>query len=190
MRLVPLRVASAVLGLCPNTLRKYADEGKIKTIRTPSNQRRFDLDSFLGTQVDAAVICYCWVSSYKQKDDLARQVVYMRELFPSAEIVKDIGTGLNFKRKGLCSLLERLHRGDKLTLVVAHKDRLARFGWEIFQTLLEQNGGELMVLDRVSHSPTKELTEDLLSILTVFSCRMHGLRRYRNEIEKDKNLSD
>ena len=92
--------------------------------------------------------------------------------------------------KGLQSILRRIMQGDKFTLIVAHRDRLCRFGIELFQFMLEQNGGELMVLDKSEVSPQQELTEDLLAILHVFSCRMHGLRRYENQIKEDKNLSD
>jgi predicted site-specific integrase-resolvase len=113
----------------------------------------------------------------------------MREKFPQAEIIKDIGSGLNFKRKGLRSVLDRLSQGTKLTIVVAHKDRLARFGFELIEYLVNKNGGEILVLDKVSFSPQRELVEDILSILTVFSCRMHGLRRYHSEIQEDPNLS-
>lgn len=125
-----------------------------------------------------------------KKNDLARQVAFMREKFKNAEIVKDIGSGLNFKRKGLQTILQRLLQGHKFTLIVAHRDRLCRFGFELINYLFEQNGGEIMVLDNTEASPQRELTEDLLAILHVFSCRMHGLRRYENEIKEDKNLSD
>ena len=114
----------------------------------------------------------------------------MRESYPYAEIVSDIGGGLNFRRKGLVSLLERLHRGDKLRIVVAHRDRLARFGFELIQWLAEQNGGGIVVLDNTDYSPEQELTQDILAILHTFSCRLHGLRRYRNAIKEDQGLSD
>jgi putative resolvase len=136
-----------------------------------------------------STICYCRVSSSKQKDDLARQVVFMREKFPSSEIIQDIGSGINYKRNGIKTILERLLQGEKLTVVVAFKDRLARFGTEIFKFLIEKNGGEFLVLNDNKFSPERELTEDLLAILTVFSCRMHGLRRYKQEIKENKDLS-
>ena len=77
----------------------------------------------------------------------------MRQRFPDSEIVTDVGGGLNFQRKGLVSLLERLHRGDKLQIVVAHRDRLARFGFELIQWMAEQNGGQILVLENTDHSP-------------------------------------
>lgn len=189
MKYVPLREAKLILGLCGKTLRKYADDGKIETIRSPGGKRLFNLETFIGHPQKNYTLCYCRVSSQKQKDDLARQVFYMREKFPEAEIVQDIGSGLNFKRKGLRSLLDRAMQGDKLSLVVAHRDRLARFGFELIEFIIKQAGGEILVLDRTEHSPERELTEDLMAILTVFSCRMHGLRRYCTQIQKDKDLS-
>ena len=191
--LVPLRKAIELTGLSANTLRKYGDEGTIRIQRIGNGQRLFDVSDLLARKGEAGgkpVVCYCRVSSAKQRDDLARQVVFMRERFPNADIVSDIGSGLNYKRKGLQAVLRRLLQGDKLTLVVAHRDRLCRFGFDLVRFLVEQNGGEIMVLDREDVSPQRELKEDLLSILHVFSCRMHGLRRYESKIKEDKGLSD
>ncbi len=81
----------------------------------------------------SCTVCYCRVSSSKQRDDLARQVAYLHGFFPEAEIIKDIGSGLNYKRKGLRTILERVVRPDKLTVVVAHRDRLTRFGFELIE---------------------------------------------------------
>lgn len=193
--LVPLRKAMQLSGLSPNTLRKYADNGTIRAERVGvRKQRLFDVSELLAvnkkTDGGKPTVCYCRVSSRKQTDDLARQVVFMREQFPNADIIQDVGSGLNFKRKGLQDILQRLLQGDKFTLVVAHRDRLCRFGFELIEYLFEQNGGEIMVLNKAEVSPQRELTEDLLAILHVFSCRMHGLRRYTDKIKEDKDLSD
>jgi len=187
---IPLRKAVQELGLHPNTLRKYADEGKIRSIRNAAGQRLFDVQSYIRGALPASLVCYCRVRSPKQRDDLERQIAFMRSLYPDAEIIRDIGSGLNCKRKGLRALLLRLLAGDKLTLVVAHKDRLARFGFDLVHYLVEHNGGEVVVLDQAVHSPTAELTQDLLSILTVFSCRMHGLRKYRHHIKENPLLTN
>jgi predicted site-specific integrase-resolvase len=188
MAYVPLRKAVEFLGLHPNTLRKYADEGSIRSIKNGAGQRLYDVESYRRDCAKPAIICYCRVSSAKQKEDLKRQVEYMRERYPEAEVIEDIGSGLNFKRKGLRSLLVRLMRGDKLTIVVACRDRLCRFGFDLFEFLAQQNGGSVMVLEQSSDSPESELTSDLLSILHVFSCRMHGLRSYGKKIKEDTNL--
>ena len=113
----------------------------------------------------------------------------LNRLFKGAEIVRDIGGGLNYKRKEFLKLLERLHSGEKLQTVVADEDRLARFGFEHIQWMAQQNGGEVMVLNDTNASPKEELTQDILSILDTFSRRLHRLRRYRQAIKEDKILS-
>ncbi|MBK1641212.1 IS607 family transposase [Chromatium okenii] len=185
---IPSREAAKRLGCHPCTLRKWADAGKIPHIRTSSGQRRYDVDAYLRIQPQRVIISYCRVSSFKQRDDLDRQVQFMREKYPQAELIKDIGTGLNFKRKGLNSILERALRGECIQLVVAHRDRLARFGYELIQQIIEHNGGELVILDQSAHSPEHELTKDLFNILHVFSCRMPGLKNYKNQV--NQALSD
>ncbi|MBB1078015.1 IS607 family transposase [Rhodoferax sp. 4810] len=181
---VTTREAAKRLGCHPETLRRWANAGKIPHIRTSSGQRRYDVDAYLRIQTQRIVISYCRVSSFKQRHDLDRQVQFMRNQYPQAEIIKDIGSGLNFKRKGLKTILERAMRGDCIQLVVAHRDRLARFGYELIQQVIEHNGGELVVLDQTSHSPEHELTKDLLNILHVFSYRMHGLSNYKKQVNQ------
>ena len=189
MSYLPSRKAAAQLGLHPQTLRRYARQGKTPFYRNSGGQRLYDVDAFLRGEADPEIVCYCRVSSAKQRGDLQRQVAHLRELFPEAQVVTDVAGGLNWRRKGFISILERLHRGDKLQIVVAHRDRLARFGFELIQWLVEQNGGEVLVLNQPDASPESELTEDLLAILHTFSCRMHGLRRYRTAIAEDEGLS-
>ena len=190
MAYLPSRKASERLGLHPNTLRIYADQGTIPHYRNSAGQRLYDVDAYLRSQQSPSVVCYCRVSSSKQRGDLNRQVAQLRELHPGADIVTDVAGGLNWRRQGLVSILERIHRGDKLELVVAHRDRLARFGFELIEWLVRQNGGTVVVLNQSDASPESELTEDLLAILHTFSCRMHGLRRYRTAIAQDQGLSE
>ena len=183
---VPSREAALRLGLHPNTLRKYADEGRIKYIRTASGQRRYNVDAYLGCAVERTTVCYCRVSGHQQRDDLASQVQFMQTRYPKAEVVTDIGSGLNYKRKGLKSLLGRCLRGEKLTIVVAHKDRLARFGFELIEWLVGELGSELLVLSDCKGEPEQELTKDLLTIIHVFSCRLYGLRNYKGKKNSDE----
>ncbi len=190
MKFVPSRKAREVLGVHENTLRRWANEGKIRHIKTAAGQRLYDTDSFVGNLSEKRRVCYCRVSSHKQKDDLERQIAFITGKCPGYEIVTDIGSGLNFKRKGLIALLESVCSGDVSEIVVAHKDRLCRFGFDLVRWLVEHHGGKLVVLDNVSQSPHSELVADLLAVVTVFSCRMHGLRKYRSEIKEDKALSE
>jgi predicted site-specific integrase-resolvase len=187
---VPLRVAVERLGMHPNTLRRYAEGGKIDYIKNEAGQRLFDVDGYIGKTGTAIIICYARVSSRHQSNDLPRQRDQLLSSYPGAEVVTDIGSGLNFKRKGLLTILERLMQGDKLTLVVAHKDRLARFGFDLIKWMVERNGGKIVVLNAIEHSPQQELVSDLLAIITVFGARVNGLRRYGKEIKEDSAVSD
>ena len=191
MSYLKLKEAVQATGLHPNTLRKYADEGVIPSIRTPSGQRLFNIEAFVGKQSQSEIVLYARVSSRKQQDDLERQIAYLISKEPNAKVISDIGSGLNFKRKGLKALLERCLQGDKLTLVVAHRDRLARFGFELIEWLVERNGGQIVVLSKSGHtSPSDELVQDLRAVLSVFAARMPGLRKYRDQIQEDQALSD
>lgn len=186
---VTLREARKQLGLHPNTLRKYADEGIIETIKTPSGQRRFNVDSFIKhKQNNIQTILYCRVSSAKQTDDLQNQKDYLLSKYQGAEVIADVGSGLNYKRKGLCTILERLLQGNSIRLVVAERDRLCRFGFELIEYLVTKNGGEILVLNQSEHSPEGELVSDILSIIHVFSRRIHGMRKYKNQIKEDSDL--
>ena len=191
MAFVTSRKAVAATGLHAATLRKYADAGHIKSFRLPNGDRLYDVELFLAGGAGVLVpktVCYCRVSSEKQRDDLVRQVDGMRSRYPEAEIIQDIGSGLNFKRKGLQALLERLLQGDKFDLVLAHRDRLCSFGFQLFEFLFEKSGGQILVLDQTLSEPEQELVQDLLAILHHFSCRMHGSRSHKSK--ENSNLPD
>ena len=137
-------------------------------------------------QTNKRNICYCRVSSSSQKEDLERQVEFFRCKYPNHEIIKDIGSGLNFKRKGFNSILDFAIKGDIGEVVVTHKDRLCRFGFELVLRIIESTNGKILVLDKEETSPEKELVNDILSIITVFSSRLYGFRSnsIKNKIRK------
>lgn len=184
--------SAEVLDVSIEHIRRMASRNEIECVKTGGGHRRYDVQQFIDEQrkPTTATLCYCRVSGKAQADALASQVEWMRQRFPEAEIIQDFGSGINFKRKGLQRILERILRGDTLRIVVAHRDRLARFGSEVIRYLVEQNGGEVVVLNATAHSPEAELTADLLEILHVFSSRMYGLRRYRDKIKEDTNLTN
>lgn len=186
-RYVSPREAQSVLGVSEKTLRNWHKAGKIDAIRTPANHRRYDLNSIL-RQSGRAVVVYARVSSYKQRGDLDRQADYLQSLYPKAEVVKEVGSGLNYKRKKLRAVLERVLSGDIEQVVVGHKDRLARFGFELIQWLCELNDCAVVVCNNTELSPEREMVEDILAIVHVFSCRLYGLRKYKNQIKKDASL--
>lgn len=131
-------------------------------------------------------ICYCRVSSLKQKKDLERQVKLMIEKFPNYRIIKDIGSGLNFKRKGLNEII-RLGIGNKINeLVIAYKDRLARFGYEMIENILnEYSNAKITILNNTEEKTAEiELSEDILAIMNVFVAKINGLRKYKKKVKE------
>jgi len=131
-------------------------------------------------------IVYCCVSSKKQMDDLERQKDFLQSKYPHHIMVTDIGSGINWKRKGLKTILEQTMRGAVEEVVVAHKDRLCRFGFELIEFIFSSNKTKLVVLNRDDNeSPDTELTEDIISIIHVYSCRNMGRRRYSSKKNKD-----
>ena len=185
---VPSRKACLELGVHANTLRRWADEGKIRYIRTAGGKRLYDCSSIEQNSSTKNNYCYCRVSSQKQKDDLERQVQFMSERFPDYTILKDVGSGLNFKRKQLLFLLEECAMGRVGEVVVAYRDRLCRFGFELLEWFFSKNSVKLVVLEQQELSPQQELVADLLSVITDFSSRVHGLRKYRDKVKEDTSL--
>ncbi|NMG07770.1 IS607 family transposase [Brasilonema sp. UFV-L1] len=184
--------ASSHFGVCLHTLRRWEKAGIIKAIRTPSGQRRYDITSYTGISTNGgsrAIIIYARVSSRGQKADLDRQIAVLKNLYPDSELITDVASGLNFKRPGLKALLGRVREGDVGLVVVAHRDRLARFGFDLIKWFIEQDNAKLLVLNQDNFSPEREMVEDILAIVHVFSCRLYGLRKYKAAIKEDQDLS-
>ncbi|MEZ2314577.1 MAG: IS607 family transposase [Microcoleus sp.] len=181
--------AANTLGVCLRTLRRWEAEGKINTIKTPSGQRRYDIEKFIKKESEPeggrATVIYARVSTRPQKADLDRQVERLSTLYPGAEVVKEVGGGLNLRRKGLINILGRVLRGDIAIIVVAHKDRLARFGFDIIEWLCEQFDCKIVVLNQISLSPHTELVQDIVAILHSFSSRLYSIRRLENQIKQE-----
>ncbi|WP_152588883.1 IS607 family transposase [Nostoc sphaeroides] len=181
--------AANTLGVCLRTLRRWEAEGKISTVKTPSGQRRYDIERFIKQESEPdggrTTVVYARVSTRSLYADLDRQVERLSALYPGAEVVKEVGGGLNLRRKGLITLLGRVLRGDIGVIVVAHKDRLARFGFDIIEWLCEQNECKIVVLNQVSLSPHAELVQDIVAILHSFSSRLHSIRRLENQIKEE-----
>jgi putative resolvase len=185
---VPARMATAKLGVTLRTLLRWEEAGKIKTIKTPNGQRRYDIDSVISIQQsDKPTVLYARVSSHSQKSNLERQIQFLVSQYPSCEVIRDVGSGLNFKRKGLLSLLERILSGDVGMVVVANKDRLCRFGFDLITWFAKRSNCEILVLNN-NVSSQREMLEDALAIIHVFSHRLKGLRKYKQKIKEDPDL--
>lgn len=181
--------ACSFFGVTKITLTRWEQSGKIKTKRTDGNHRRYLVcDTNIGgdTETEAGNYIYTRVSSSKQKDDLRRQRDFLSEQYPDYTVIEDIGSGLNYKRRGLLKLLELSNKGQVKRLVVFSKDRLCRFGFELLQWQFLQNNTELVVHEQCDKTPEEEFTEDILAILQVFACRWNGKRKYR--INKNKEI--
>lgn len=191
---VPTKTARKLLGVTTQTLRNWDNTGKINTSRAPSGVRLYNLKNIkdiLGDKFpipEKEKIAYCRVSSKKQMDDLERQKEFFKYNYPDHIVVTDIGSGINWKRKGLQTILDRAMQRDISEVVVAHRDRLCRFAFELIESILSKNDVQLTVLEYEEHkSADKELADDILSIVHVYSCRQMGRRRYK--VKEDKNLS-
>jgi len=185
---VTTRKASEYFDVHPSTLRRWDAEGKIKTIRV-SNRRRY----FIPINIDdhnkpsenseKQKVCYVRVSSSKQINDLERQENFMKVNFPDHRIIRDIGSGINWKRKGLKEILELAMKGELQEVVIAHRDRLCRFAFELIEWILKKNKCELIVVDNKIKNNYDKFTSDLLSIIHVFNCKMMGMRRYGSKLK-------
>lgn len=190
-RFVTVGKASLLTGLDPQTIRKLADEASIACYRTPSGQRRINLKSIQEmcnppfhdkekSSLQKENYIYARVSTKKQVDDLSRQVEYLRRPeYTEYVLIKDIGSGINFKRKGLSAILDACLQKRIGEVVVAHRDRLCRFAFDLIECMVQKAGGKITVLDcSKAKSGEQELADDLLSIIHVFSCRRMGSRQY------------
>jgi predicted site-specific integrase-resolvase len=132
------RQAAEHFGVCLHTLTRWEKDGTIKAIPTPSGQRRYLINSYSGRNTtNLRTILYARVSRRGQKADLDRQIAKLLELYPSAELITEIASGLNFNKKGLRSILETVRTGNVGSVVVAHKDRLPRLGFELIECLCQ-----------------------------------------------------
>ena len=189
-RYVAIGEASKALDVSITTLRRWEAEGKLIPERTAGRQRRYDLaklkpEWFHAAQEDRKTIAYARVSSHDQKDDLERQKqvleLYCAKQGWTFEVIADLGSGMNYNKKGLKRLLEEIIEGRVGRLVVAHKDRLLRFGAELVFAICEAKDVEVLIINQgVDTTFEQDLAEDVLEIITVFSARLYGSRSRKN----------
>ncbi|XZO02378.1 MAG: IS607 family transposase [Microcoleus sp.] len=194
MPYVTPREAANALGVNPRTLARWSEDGLIKVIKTPAGQRRYEIAEYLkqksGTTELArpSTVLYARVSTSSQRDELKRQTEALTTSYPGCEVITEIGSGLNFRRRKLNTILERIIGGDIQCLVVAHKDRLARFGFDLIEWLCEKFDCKVVVLYQQKYSPETELVQDMLSVIHCFSSRLYGLRKYEKKIREDPEI--
>lgn len=178
---------SKLIGKTSQTLRDWDKKGEFKPHHvTPSGYRYYSqeqLNNFLGIKGKAKpkkVIGYCRVSSYKQKEDLERQIENVKTFMIARgyqfEVISDIGSGINYNKKGLNQLIDMVTNSEVEKIVILYKDRLLRFGFELVENLCNKYGTIIEIIDNTERAEEQELVEDLIQIITVFSCRLQGKR--------------
>jgi len=190
-RFLPISEAAHLLGVSITTLRRWEREGKIISQRTPAGHRRYDLSQVKPNFLHAhdsnrTTVAYARVSSHDQKNDLERQKqvleLYCAKQGWTFEVITDLGSGMNYYKKGLKRLLNDI-LSDKIgRLVVAHKDRLLRFGAELIFAICAAKNVEVVILNQGEDTTFEEdLAKDVLEIITVFSARLYGSRSHKNQ---------
>lgn len=184
MKYYTIHEMTELLGVTAQTLRNWDKSGKLKPHHKSANGYRYyaesDLNQLLGKldTIQGKTVGYCRVSSKKQVDDLQRQVENMRTYLLAQgtpfEIISDIGSGINYQRKGLQELIKGITNHSISKVVVLYKDRLARFGFELIEYIADLYGCTIEIIDTTKKTEQQELVEDLVQIITIFSCKLQG----------------
>jgi len=189
-----------LLNVTVKTLQRWDREKTLVANRTPTNRRYYTYDQYLqfkGIGKDAdfrKIVIYTRVSTRKQTDDLENQVDFLQTYVNAKgliadEIIRDYGSGLNYNRKKWNQLLGEVMENKVKMILVSHKDRFVRFGFDWFEKFCNKFNVEIVVVKNEKLSPQEELVQDIVSILHVFSCRLYGLRKYKKQIEGDENIA-
>lgn len=186
-----------LLGVHQRTLYIWETKGLIETIRTPGNKRLYNVNKFIEDKkcknmicnnleeldnMTKINVCYIRVSSTNQKDDLERQKKLMTNKFPDYTIIEEIGSGLNLNKRGIKKIIHLAIAGKINELVIAYRDRLTRFGYELIEELIiKYSKGKIIVLSENDKlEPEEELVKDVMAIMNVYVAKMNGLRKYKN----------
>ena len=196
--------ATKLCGVTNRTLFNWFKQNKVSCVRAKSGVKRYNKQDLLNIIGLNNVVtkpgpepnikkkyCYCRVSSRNQVDDLNRQIEFFKCMYPEYTIIKDCGSGINWKRKGFKTILEQAMLGNVEEVVVAHRDRLCRFAFELVEFILTKNNVKLVVLSQTKNeSGTNELADNILSIVQIYACRRNGKRRYKTSTsgKKSKDL--
>ena len=196
---IAITQAAKLLGVTVKTMQRWEREGRLVPIaRSETNRRRYTVEQvqeFLGlrkygvSESSKRLVAYCRVSSNAQKPDLKNQRRILEEFciakgLANVEFIEEVGGGLNFERKKFTALMDSIGRGEIGTLIIAHKDRLTRFGFEWFEHYAQVNGCEVLVLNQERLSPEQEMVQDLMTLVHCFSSRLYGLRNYRKKLNE------
>ena len=189
-----------LLGVSVKILQRWDRDGILKANRTPTDRRYYTYDQYLqfkGIQTENDIrdtVIYARVSTRNQKDDLQNQVEFLKQFCNAKGIIvnqciEDFGSGLNYNRKKWNKLLDEVMENKIKTIVISNKDRFIRFGYDWFEKFCEKFNTKIIIVNNETLSPNEELVQDIISILHVFSCRLYGLRKYKNQIKEDEEIA-
>ena len=192
MKYYSTKKVTEILGVTAQTLRNWDKEGKLKPSYVKSNgYRYYSEESILSytqerkTKKNLNVVGYARVSSKKQSDDLERQInnlnTYISSKYDSFDIITDIGSGINYNKPGLKKLIEKINKKEVDLIIVLYKDRLLRFGFELVEYFAQLNNVKIEILDKIDKNQDEELVEDLVQIITEFSCKIQGKRKTKTK---------
>ena len=192
MKYYSAKTVTQILGVTAQTLRNWDKEGKLKPAYTKSNGYRYyseeDVLSYTkerDTKKERKLVGYVRVSSKKHEDDLNRQKEnlesYLKQTNQEYEIVSYIGSGIDYTKPGLKKLIEKINKKEVDEIVVLYKDRLLRYGFELIEYFASLNNVKIRVLDKINKTEDEELVEDLVQIITEFSCKIHGKRKSKTK---------
>ncbi|ONI47809.1 DNA invertase [Candidatus Epulonipiscium fishelsonii] len=187
-----------LLNVSVKTLQRWDREKILIAKRNPNNRRYYTYDQYLSfkglkNEVIRKIIIYARVSTNNQKEDLINQIKFM-QTFANVkgiivdEIIQDIGSGLNYNRKKWNKLIDEVMENKIDTIIITHKDRFIRFGFEWFERLLLKFDTKIVIINNEFLSPQEELIQDIISILQVFSCKIYGFRKYKKQIQEDNDI--
>jgi predicted site-specific integrase-resolvase len=192
------REMAKLLNISVKTLQRWDNSGKLNAYRNPSNRRYYYYEQYLDyigelPNNKGKIVIYTRVSTRNQKEDLENQKEFLKDFANGRglivdEVISDIGSGLNYNRKRWNTLLDEVTEGKISKIIIAHKDRFIRFGFEWFERFLNKQGVEILVVNNEKMSSQEEIVKDIVSILHVFSCKIYGLRKYKKEIKEDDDL--
>lgn len=171
--------ASEYYKISKESLRLKAISKEIEFITTNGGHHRYKIIPFNSNPIIRKKIIYARVSSSKQKEDLSRQIKFIQQKFPKFTVIKDIGSGFNFQRKGFISILEQVLSGNVEEIAIAHNDRLTRIGFEFITFICKKFNTKLTILSNKDHKePNNEFTDEFISVITYYTSKFYGMRKY------------
>ena len=186
-------------GVSVKTLQRWDRDGIWKANRTPTDRRYYTYNQYLqfkGIQTKndrRDIVIYARVSTRNQKDDLQNQVDFLKQFCNAKgmivnQCIEEFGSGLNYNRKKWNKLFDDVMGNRIKTIIITNQDRFIRFGYDWFEKFCEKFNTKIIIVNNETLSPKEELVQDIISILHVFSCRLYGLRKYKNQIKEDEEI--